>query len=243
MSLGASISEAELSAFLDGELADARARDVAAAIEADPALAARLADFRADKTMLKDVFGPLAEAPLPQDWIARARAPRRMTRWRGIAALAACLLVAIIGGALYLRQPAFQEREIVAAALAARDGKLASSDVTGAVAGQVNDIASQAAHVRVKVPDLKAMGYSLTALHVYDSGRGAAEMIYRDNAGRRFSLYVRRSDGKPRFDQFAQGGERICVWQDEEVGMVMSGDVSTAAMQRLASLAYTGLTL
>jgi anti-sigma factor RsiW len=243
MSLGAPVSEAELSAFLDGELADARARDVAAAIEADPALAARLAAFSADKAMLKDVFGPLAATPVPQDWVARAQAPRRTRPWRSIAALAACLMVAVIGGALYLRQPAVQEREIVAAALAARDGKASGSDVAGAVAGQINDVASQAAHVRVKIPDLKPMGYSLTALHVYDGGEGAAEMIYRDGRGRRFSLYVRRSDGKPRFDQFAQGGERICVWQDEELGMVMSGDVSTAAMQRLASLAYTGLTL
>jgi hypothetical protein len=35
---------------------------------------------------------------------------------------------------------------------------------------------------------------------------------------------------------------RVCIWQDDQVGMVMAGDVSTAAMQRLASLAYSGLT-
>ena len=58
-----------------------------------------------------------------------------------------------------------------------------------------------------------------------------------------FTLYLRRSDGTARFDQFERAGLRVCVWQDEQLGMVMAGNVSTAAMQRLASLAYTGLTL
>ena len=47
------IRDEDLHAFLDGALDAAQARVVAAAIEADPALAARLAGFRADKAMLK----------------------------------------------------------------------------------------------------------------------------------------------------------------------------------------------
>jgi len=53
---------------------------------------------------------------------------------------------------------------------------------------------------------------------------------------------LRHSDGTARFDQFERAGLRVCIWQDEELSMVMAGDVSTAAMQRLASLAYAGLT-
>jgi anti-sigma factor RsiW len=68
-------------------------------------------------------------------------------------------------------------------------------------------------------------------------------LFYRDRTGRLFTLYLRHSDGMVRFDQFMRDGLRICVWQDEEVGTVMAGNVSTADMQRLASLAYTGLTL
>ena len=97
---------------------------------------------------------------------------------------------------------------------------------------------------QIRVPDMRRLGYRLTEVHFY-GGSGserAAELLYRDNAGRLFSLYLRRSDGSVRFDQFLRADLRVCIWQDDQVGMVMAGDVSTAAMQRLASLAYTGLT-
>ena len=53
----------------------------------------------------------------------------------------------------------------------------------------------------------------------------------------------RHSDGTARFDQFERAGLRVCIWQDDQLGMVVAGNVSTAAMQRLANLAYTGLAM
>jgi hypothetical protein len=73
--------------------------------------------------------------------------------------------------------------------------------------------------------------------------REMAERQNRDGGNRLFTLYLHRSNGVARFDQFERNGLRVCVWQDEELGTVMAGNVSTAAMQRLASLAYTGLTI
>ena len=104
---------------------------------------------------------------------------------------------------------------------------------------------SSAVALHVKVPDLEKMGYRLTAIHLYPGAPGgsAAELLYRDQQNRLFTLYLRHSDGTARFDQFERDGLRVCVWQDEELSTVMAGNVSTAAMQRLASLAYTGLTL
>jgi anti-sigma factor RsiW len=99
--------------------------------------------------------------------------------------------------------------------------------------------------MQVKVPSLAKMGYRLAAIRLYPhaAGGSAAELLYRDKQDRLFTLYLRRSDGAARFDQFERAGLRVCIWQDDQLGMVMAGDVSTAAMQRLASLAYTGLTL
>jgi anti-sigma factor RsiW len=91
---------------------------------------------------------------------------------------------------------------------------------------------------------MAALGYQLVQIRLYGaSNKGAAELSYRDRENRLFTLYLRHSDGSVRFDQFKRDDLRICVWQDEELGTVMAGNVSTAAMQRLASLAYTGLTL
>ena len=39
----------------------------------------------------------------------------------------------------------------------------------------------------------------------------AAELSYRNRDNKLFSLYLRRSDGKARFDQFARDGLRVCV--------------------------------
>jgi hypothetical protein len=54
---------------------------------------------------------------------------------------------------------------------------------------------------------------------------------------------MRRPLGKVRFDQFAEKGLRICVWQDEQVAMVMAGKMPVAEMQHLASLVYNGVEL
>jgi len=141
-------------------------------------------------------------------------------------------------------RPAASE-EIVAAALTVREGSEGKTiDVSGD-GSQYSDVVSTAIAERVKIPDLGKMGYRLSTIHLYPKAPGgsAAELLYRDQANRLFTLYLRHSDGTARFDQFERAGLRVCVWQDDELGMVMAGNLSTAAMQRLASLAYSGLTL
>ena len=54
MSEGANIRDEDLHAFLDGALDGPRSQEIAARIDADPALAARLAGFRADKGYVQD---------------------------------------------------------------------------------------------------------------------------------------------------------------------------------------------
>ncbi len=73
-------------------------------------------------------------------------------------------------------------------------------------------------------------------------GGKSVELRYRRRARNRdFALYVRHPSSAVRFDQYKRAGLRICVWQDDVLGTVMTGPISAAEMQRLASLAYTGL--
>jgi anti-sigma factor RsiW len=241
------ISNDDLHAYIDGALDASRARQVEAALAGDATLAERAAKFADDRRMLKRIYGPLADAPLPQEWIVLARggkaAPARS--WRLLAgAIAAALLLALtFAGYWQLRNVA--PGEIVTAALAARERAAPDRQVIAVAADadirQYDAALKDALAMKVRVPDLGRMGYRLTAIHLY--GRRTAELLYRDRDNRLFTLYVRPSDGAARFDQFARGPLRVCVWQDDQIGMVMAGDISTAAMQRLASLAYTGLTL
>ena len=239
------ISDEELHAYIDGALEENRALAVREALATDAGLAQRVALFQADKAMLKAVYAPLADRPLPSEWIARAhRRARPQMPWRLTAAIAAAILVMVASGPLVWRHYApARSGDVVELALDAREGTPVGErhSVTGDGAKtQLYDSAfRQAVASNVRIPDLSRMGYRLQGLHIYDK---AAEILYRGPQNQLFTLYVRRSDGTARFDQFERRGLRVCIWQDDQISTVMAGDVSAAAMQRLATLSYTGLT-
>jgi anti-sigma factor RsiW len=246
------ISDVDLSAFIDGALDVARFRGIEAEIDADPALAERVASLRSDKEMLKLVYAPISDRPIPGEWLALARGlkvpAQRTMSWRLIGAIAAVVLVTT-GTLGYWEFRTPYAADVVQAALDAR-GQVARPERIIAIKAGTNVVQyavvlSATVASNVKVPDLERLGYRLDGIRLYpnSSGEGAAELLYRDHNDRVFTLYLRRSDGVARFDQFERDGVRVCVWQDEQLSTVMTGNVSTAAMQRLASLAYTGLTL
>ena len=233
------ISDEDLNAYIDGALGEERATLVRNALAANSALAERVARFQADKEMFKTMYAPLAEQPVPSQWIARAR--RRPDRiWRQAGAIAAAVLV-MMGGVLAWRQfaPAPQP-DVVETALNARQDNPVEirGGANGATADRYNAALRRAVAANVRIPDLSRMGYALSGLNLYDK---AAEILYQGPQGQLFTLYVRRSDGHARFDQFERRGLRVCIWQDDQISTVMAGNVSAAAMQRLATLSYTGL--
>lgn len=249
MSGKAGIDEIELNAFLDGELDAARLRSVQEAIDADPVLAERAAAFRADKQRVRQVYGPLVDRSLPAEWLnltRRGHGPFQLRRARPIAAIAAALILLIATGTYVARNVQTNSVEgIVQTALDARGAELVPVKVIPVAPGgirQYNGVLAAAVGLDVKAPDLAPLGYQLEQISLYHmSNAGAAELSYRDRQNRLLTLYLRHSDtdGPVGFDQFARDGLRICVWQDEDLSMVMAGNVTTAAMQRLASRAYT----
>jgi anti-sigma factor RsiW len=245
----------ELHAFIDGELDAEHVRAFEARMKIEPALAERVAAFRADKEMLKRVYAPAADQSIPKEWIALAfmsGPPKRQPvpwamSWRLAGAIAAVVVLSVIGAVFYGQRQISGAGDVVQAALDARADTAHAQDFiaipAGADMGKYNRILSSTVALNVKVPDLKRMGYRLAGILLYPRSPAAAEMVYRNDRNESFALYLRRSDGKAHFDQFERNGLRVCVWQDEALSAVMTGNVSTATMQRLASLAYTGLTL
>lgn len=238
------ISDEDLHAYIDGALAEEHALAVRKALATDPALAERVALFQADKAMLKAVYAPLAERPLPAEWIAKVhRQAEPRTHWRQACAIAAVLLVVAIGPLTWRYYAPATGTDVVQVALDAREGTPAGVRHVATNADLKTDrygaVLRQAVASNVRIPDLSRMGYRLAGLHLYDK---AAEILYRGPQDQLFTLYVRRSDGSARFDQFERRGLRVCIWQDDQISTVMAGDISAAAMQRLATLSYTGLT-
>ena len=243
------ISDLDLTAYIDGELDADRVRAVEDAVSRDAGLAARIAAYRADKNMLKRIYAPLAEHSIPSAWTELARASpypaaRARHSWRLVGAIAAVVLVILGGWRFYdAAHKPVAAGDVIQAALDAR-GDRPSAQKTIAVANigearRYDAALEDIVGVNVQVPALDSMGYQVTGLKFYER---AAEIRYRDGKGRVFTLYLRPSDGKTRFDQFERAGLRICVWQDDRISTVMAGTISAAMMQRLASLTYLGLT-
>jgi len=250
MSDRGTIDALALHAYIDGELPDADRAMIEDALRRDPSLAEQVAQYSADKARLSEVYGRLREEPLPAKWLeliaGGSRKPRPSFQARALAAIAAALLVVIVGLALNQRSP-LRPDSIIEEAIAARSETIPAhqtiSVTTTAHTSTQDRIVASALAMRVKVPDLSRLGYALAGMRIYDGAqRGkSVELLYHKANAPLFALYLRRPSGPARFDQFKKGRLRVCIWQDEVLGTVMTGEMSAAEMQRLASLAYTGL--
>jgi anti-sigma factor RsiW len=243
------VSEIELHAFIDGELSPQRAAAVEAAVARDPLLAARVHGFRADKLALVAAYGPLADAPVPAALLKAARTGssrpaikpwHRRLALAGAAALAASLLLTLVSRAP--RDPAIEQ------ALAARENarppsrELDGRDLTSVeAAGQaMSDMLGNS----TRVPDLQRAGFKLVSAEFYGRTRAdAVQLRYEDGERRLFTVFLRPSAGPDAFEVTERRGVRICVWQNADVTAVMTGEMSTPELFRLASLAYSSLGL
>jgi anti-sigma factor RsiW len=224
---------------------------VAAALEADPVLAERVAAFAADKSALAAAYRQIGQQPVPESWIAlieRAGATPtirlRVQPWsRWAVGLAACLVLAL-GGVALLEQRGPPEGSILAQAEAARQEQtLALARLTGEALADVPLRDAELTHavgLKLRAPDLARLGWTLVEIDIYTK---AAALRYRAEGDRALTLFVRPSTGAPRFDLFETGAVRVCLWQDEVVGAVMMGEMSAGQMMRVAGAAYAALNL
>ena len=245
------IRDEDLHAYIDGELDELGRSRIQSIIDADPVLRHQLSEYRADKARLVSLYGGGLNEPLPREWIQMIESPGARRQWNArttwaIAAMAAMVLLVLAGPIAYRNFAPKVRDDIVADALAARTQSLppdmvvpirSESDAKAEAAVMTRELAT-----RVKAPDLTKMGYRLVGIDVYDLPKRSFDLRYSDSRGRIFTLYLRRSSGATVFDQFERDHLRVCIWQDDVVGMVMAGPVSVAEMQHLAVRAYDGLT-
>jgi anti-sigma factor RsiW len=88
------IADTTFNAYVDGRLAGRAERDVALALEKDPAGAARAAAWRRQGEALRAAFGPIADEPLPLSIILKVRASSPEGRWSGSVGIASMAFTA-----------------------------------------------------------------------------------------------------------------------------------------------------
>jgi len=254
---GAHVTEAELHAYLDGELGPERRRAVEAHPAAHPEAGDRLESYRGHDLLIRRAYRPLAERPLPARLLRRAlrRRTRRTRGWRRALAPAAAVALLVLGAAsgwyghALLAPATSRTHDLVAEAAAAHLVYAVE------VRHPVEVPASEEAHlatwlgrrleVPLRIPHLGESGYELVGGRLLPaaSGQPAAQLMYQDGDGRRVTLYVRATPGRAQtaFRFAREGNLSALYWRDRDVAWVLVGELPRDQLLELANRVYAAL--
>jgi len=250
----APITDADLHAWVDGQLPADRATAVEAYLADHPAEAARLAAYGAQNAGIRRLFDPVLDAPIPSRLVMAPRAQQRRP-WQ---AMAAGLALAIASGAAGwgLHDVAGGERDAGQSMLppqalahqAAIAHAVYSPDLRRPVeigAAQEEQLVawlSKRIGSRIRPPHLGKLGYELIGGRLLPGASGpVAQFMYHDRAGQRLTLYVstgqaRNKDTGFRFKQ--EGPVNVFYWIDGQFGYALSAGVDKGELARVAAAVY-----
>jgi len=249
----AGLSDADIHAFVDGQLAPDRREHVAAAIAGNPELAARVADMRQRNALLREALDPVLAEPIPARLLEAAAAPplkSHAIRWiRPAFALAATLLLGI--GVGWFGRDALIERAgtpTTFAQQAAFAHALYASDVNRPVEIWAADEKrlvgwlTKRLGFSVHAPDLNGIGYALVGGRlVAGNAKPTALFMYENADKERLSLQVRKQaegTGETGFRYAVENGVGVFYWIDDACGYAISGKLDRAQLLKIAHIVY-----
>lgn len=229
------ITDADLHAYVDGQLSPARRREVDEYLAAHPEAALAADDYRRLNERLRELHVEMLDEPLPAQ-LAMTLPPRRRL-WRVAAAAALLSLGAVLGWGLHpvtetVAWPGrAMERELVQPAAFAHVvyAPEVRHPVEVAAADEAHLVAwlSKRLHTQIRAPDLSAHGYFLVGGRLLPStDRMAAQFMYQGEDGRRVTLYTRRGawDRQSASFRFARkDGVGVFYWLSGEQGYALVG--------------------
>lgn len=250
------VSETDLHAYVDDQLAPERRADIEAWLAMHPDDAARVAAWQTQADELRAHFAPELASPVPPAMAAlfQARQGRdRAFRWALQAA--AVLLVAVIGiGAGW-----WGRGQIAPPRLAALPQEAARAHLVYSreVLHPVEVAASEEQHLvawlskrlgtAIRVPSLAAEGYSLVGGRLLPAATAegtAAQFMYETRQGQRLTLYIRSGEtGDDTSFRFAAEGQAAAFyWVDRGFGYALTGETGREALLPVARVIYEQLT-
>lgn len=246
------VDEAELHAYIDGQLDPARHPAVLAYLRAHPDEAQRCADYQAINQGLHDLFDAILDEPLPARLTFHSRSQREWRPWLRVAAIGGWLT---LGGVLGWTIHGYTGNRALADATLVQQAMIAHAVYVPEVRHPVEVAASQEQHLTtwltkrmgtdIHIPNLGDDGYELLGGRLLPAESGpAAQFMYQDAHGRRLTLFLRRNaqhSGDTAF-RFAQAGDiRGFYWVDRDLGYALIGDVDKETLARVAHTVYRDL--
>jgi anti-sigma factor RsiW len=244
------ITENDLHAYLDDELAPERRVEVEAHLAANPELVDRLGTYGRHDEALRARFDPVLDEPVPRRLTQRRSRP--VTPLRYAAGLAFLILGGVAGWYLHDLKGAHPLSD---PPVWARRAAVAHAVYSPEVRHPVEVGAEQEAHLvawlskrlgtSLRIPQLSGIGYSLVGGRLLPGERApVAQFMYQDAQGQRLTLYVRTNGEQTRETafRFAQDGSvRVFYWIDRGLGLALSGEIGKDELLRVATAVYQQL--
>src|SRR5215218_2243063 len=242
-----SVSEEELHAYVDGQIAGGECAVVEKWLESHPDDAARVAAWRAQAEAIRARYGASASEPVPSrfDLAALARTSRKWPRLAAAAAVAAFL---IGGSAGWFGRGAWEgvgpARAVTTEALDAH--RLYIAEVRHPIEvradeSHLNPWLSRRIGYPLPTPNLDPFGLKLLGGRLLPgtSGRAAALYMYEGTNGERFTIYCRRDQAPQSALRYrATGPVGSFFWVDDDVAFVVSGPAERARLQKSGEAVY-----
>lgn len=245
---GLPVTEAELHAYVDDLLPQARRTDVEAYLSLHADDAQRVAAWREQNRALQAHFEPMLTEQIP----ARLRAVRRALPLMRFAAMAAIFVLGIASGWFMHQYKTDKSADTIAFAQRAAVAHIVYSPE---VRHPVEVGADQEAHLiawlskrlggNVKIPHLGSYGYQLMGGRLLPGNQGpVAQFMFQDGSGQRLTLYVRNGSadsGQTAFRYMQERGISVFYWVDGRFGYALSGEMPKADLLRVANAIYQQL--
>lgn len=241
------ITEAELHAYVDGQLPADRRAAVEDYLAAHPAEAERVRAYRQQNEQLHVLFDTALDEPVPATW---QRPPAR--RVPGLTRAAALLAAAAVGGVLGWALRGGEAVEITTGL--PQQAAIAHLVYSPEVLHPVEVGAREEAHLvawlskrlgaPVRAPQLAEAGFELVGGRLLPGKAGpAAQFMYQDARGARLTLYVRTAeDNRETAFRYAQEGKvGVFYWVDGPFGYALSGELDRAQLLAVAESVYRAL--
>jgi anti-sigma factor RsiW len=253
MSSALQLTDDDLNAFADHRLTDERMREIAVALEREPALAARVAEIRRLNAQLRDALDPWLAEPLPHALVTAARASRarRSSAYRVWPALAAAAsLVVGVAVGWQLRGEMLQEAgtPITFQRQAALTHALYATDPNRPVEIWANEEErlvrwlSKRLSFPLHAPDLNSVGFALVGGRlVAGNEKPGAQFMYENADKQRISLLVRKDADRVRETAFRyaqEDGISVFYWIDDTCGYALSGNIDKQQLLSIARVVY-----
>ena len=245
------ITDADLHAWLDGQLSEVRRRQVEAWLKSHPDKLKELNEYQIIDRGLHTLLDPVIHEPVPDT----LRIVPRTRLFKRIAAAAGFLFVGSLLGwqantMLLVDNQAQQiQHNLVRPATFAHFVYTAEKrhpvEVGAAQEQHLINWLSKRLHTHIKAPNLAQHDYELVGGRLLPStDRMAAQFMYQSHNGKRVTLYVRRIK-KYKADSMFQftRSDRINTfyWLEGELGYALSGELEKEELMSMARTTYQQL--